>query len=209
VRPTSVCACAAIQAIPTWQVSVYFFSGYFIEIQIDRNILKDEYMLAKGYCTVKTSLDKRELYMQNLNCMMNFFVWLAAIALILEPAERRAEAETLVLGWDVDKKLRNGVFLASNGLKLKSNRSKSLLSDGLRRPVSSVRHEHAQHRADSHIRREHQGQEIPDQNLGVPFTAGKPHYNVSSPYYSARKISFGLRTPGFLCMTQCSRFFTF
>jgi hypothetical protein len=108
----------------------------------------------------------------------------------------------LVLGWDVDKKLRNGLFLASNGLKLKSNRSKSLLSDGLRRPVSSVRHEHAQHRADSHIRREHQGQEVPDQNLGVPFTAGKPNYNVSSPYYSARKILFGLRTPGFLCMTM-------
>jgi hypothetical protein len=41
-------------------VSVYFFSGYFIEIQIDRNILKAEYMLAKGYSTVKTSFEKRE-----------------------------------------------------------------------------------------------------------------------------------------------------
>jgi hypothetical protein len=47
------------------KVSVYFFSGYFIDIQIDRNILKDEYMLAKGYCTVKTSLDKRELYAES------------------------------------------------------------------------------------------------------------------------------------------------
>jgi hypothetical protein len=42
------------------KVSVYFFSGYFIEIQIDRNIFKAEYMLAKGYSTVKTSFDKRE-----------------------------------------------------------------------------------------------------------------------------------------------------